>query len=123
MTNKAQGSGGLLAPFLSLRTFAAENTLSKYVRMYGMHDMWSSLALYINLRKLKTDRWTLPPSLPPLRPRLRVKGEMPESLCNLYCLQHLNLSYNSGLRGWIPEGLGDLSNLKTLHLYSALLTG
>eukprot|EP00904_Undaria_pinnatifida_P007505 jgi/Undpi1/3885/HiC_scaffold_16.g07253.m1 len=52
-----------------------------------------------------------------------LEGEMPESLCNLYCLQHLNLSYNSGLRGWIPEGLGDLSNLKTLHLYSALLTG
>lgn len=48
---------------------------------------------------------------------------MPESLCNLYCLQHLNLSYNFGLRGWIPEGLGDLVNLKTLHLYSALLTG
>lgn len=48
---------------------------------------------------------------------------MPESLCNLYCLRHLNLSYNSGLRGWIPEGLGDLLNLKTLHLYSALLTG
>ncbi|CAM9849753.1 unnamed protein product, partial [Pylaiella littoralis] len=52
-----------------------------------------------------------------------LEGEMPESLCNLYCLQHLNLSYNFGLRGWIPEGLGDLLNLKTLHLYSALLTG
>lgn len=48
---------------------------------------------------------------------------MPESLCNLYCLQHLNLSYNFGLRGWIPEGLGDLVNLKTLHLYSAMLSG
>lgn len=48
---------------------------------------------------------------------------MPESLCNLYTLQHLNLSYNFGLRGWIPEGLGDLINLKKLHLYSALLTG
>ncbi|CAN0273068.1 unnamed protein product, partial [Hapterophycus canaliculatus] len=52
-----------------------------------------------------------------------LEGEMPESLCNLYSLQHLNLSYNFGLRGWIPEGLGDLVNLKTLHLYSALLTG
>ena len=63
------------------------------------------------------------PFPPPLGPPVLAKGEMPESLCNLYCLQHLNLSYNSGLRGWIPEGLGDLSNLKTLHLYSALLTG
>ncbi|CAM9649862.1 unnamed protein product [Ectocarpus sp. 4 AP-2014] len=52
-----------------------------------------------------------------------LEGEMPESLCNLYSLQHLNLSYNFGLRGWIPEGLGDLIKLKTLHLYSALLTG
>ncbi|CAN0574362.1 unnamed protein product, partial [Ectocarpus sp. 12 AP-2014] len=47
-----------------------------------------------------------------------LQGEMPESLCNLYSLQHLNLSYNFGLRGWIPEGLGDLIKLKTLHLYS-----
>ncbi|CAM9198143.1 unnamed protein product [Discosporangium mesarthrocarpum] len=52
-----------------------------------------------------------------------LEGEIPPGISDLVTLKEVNMSYNFGIKGSLPTNLGNMTNLRILHMYSASLTG
>lgn len=88
---------------------------------WRFNDLWLSDAPLGEWPGVKTDEEGHVVSLNMVKNQL--SGIIPPSIGSLRLLESINLSRNRKLGGTLPSTLGQLTNLKDLHIYNAALTG